>query len=298
MSNFIIAVGHTASGSVGCGVVDRLDESNCTRVIGTLVAEYLQEKGHGVNLLRIDRSNTYNLEDCYTRANQANAIAENTNVELYVEIHINAGGGTGAEVCVTGKSEVANQYAIRISNALASSLNLTNRGVKTRNLIVLNKTSMPAILVECLFADSSDADKYNPVVIARAIVCGLVGVDNSSSGEWKLGWNRNNVGWWFCSDVNNKYYYTADNGWQNIDGEWYIFDSKGYALQDAWYHDENNNTWYYLDDDCKMVRGSNEKPLWLWIDGKCYAFGEDGKMYCDCETPDGWKVYDNGAWIE
>jgi N-acetylmuramoyl-L-alanine amidase len=34
---------------------------------------------------------------------------------------------------------------------------------------------MPAILVECLFADSSDADKYNPEVIAKAIVCGLVG---------------------------------------------------------------------------------------------------------------------------
>ena len=27
MGNFIIAAGHTASGNVGCGVVDRLDES-------------------------------------------------------------------------------------------------------------------------------------------------------------------------------------------------------------------------------------------------------------------------------
>ena len=26
MGNFIIAAGHTASGNVGCGVVDRLDE--------------------------------------------------------------------------------------------------------------------------------------------------------------------------------------------------------------------------------------------------------------------------------
>jgi len=31
VSDFIIAVGHTASGNIGCGVVDRLDESNCTR---------------------------------------------------------------------------------------------------------------------------------------------------------------------------------------------------------------------------------------------------------------------------
>ena len=69
MSNFIIAVGHTASGNVGCGVSDKLDESNCNRQIGILVAQYLQDKGHGVNLLRVDASNTYNFEDCYIRAN-------------------------------------------------------------------------------------------------------------------------------------------------------------------------------------------------------------------------------------
>lgn len=91
MSNFIIAVGHTASGNVGCGVVARLDESNCNRQIGALVAEYLQEKGHGVNLLRVDESNTYNCQDCYTRANEANEIVKTTEVELYLEIHINAG---------------------------------------------------------------------------------------------------------------------------------------------------------------------------------------------------------------
>ncbi len=187
MSNFIIAVGHTASGNIGCGVIDRLDESNCTRQIGALVAEYLQEKGHGTNLLRVDESNTYNCQDCYLRVNKANEISKTTDVELYVEIHINAGGGSGPEVCVTGKSEVSNQYAAKVSNALDSALNLPNRGVKTRSLIVLNKTVMPAILVECLFADSDDADKYNPEAIARAIVSGLVGVEGPSNVEWKRG---------------------------------------------------------------------------------------------------------------
>ena len=108
MSNFIIAVGHTASGNIGCGVVDRLDESNCTREIGALVTQYLQEKGYGVNLLRIDKSNSYNCEDCYLRADQANEIAKLLDVELYVEIHINAGEGTGPEVCVTGKKLLIN----------------------------------------------------------------------------------------------------------------------------------------------------------------------------------------------
>lgn len=297
MSNFIIAVGHTASGNIGCGVVDRLDESNCTREIGALVAQYLQDKGHGVNLLRIDKSDSYSCEDCYERANEANEIAKTTNIELYVEIHINAGGGTGPEACVTGKSEAANKYAAKVSNALAGALNLPNRGVKTRNLIVLNKTVMPAILVECLFADSDDAAVYNPEVIARAIVCGLVGVDGASNGEWKNGWNHNEVGWWYCTSAENKYYYTAQNGWQAIDGEWYIFDDRGYALQNSWYYDEKDNAWYYLDENCMMVRGSKDKPLWKWIDGKCYAFGQDGKIYRDCITSDNYRVDGSGAWI-
>jgi len=254
MSNFIIAVGHTASRNKGCGVVARLDESDCTRAIGDLVAEYLQENGHGVNLLRVDDGNSYNCEDCFLRVNQANEIAKTLQVELYVEIHINAGGGSGPEVCVTGKSEMANQYAAKISNGLANTLNLTNRGVKTRSLIVLNRTNMPAILVECLFADSSDADIYNVEVIARAVVNGLVGAEDSNNIVWKLGWNRNEVGWWWCTDDKNKYYYTSNNGWKEIDGEWYIFDSMGYALEDAWYHDSSDGFWYYLDGSCKMMR--------------------------------------------
>jgi len=298
MSNFIIAVGHTASGNIGCGVIDKLDESNCTRTIGALVAEYLKEKGYGVNLLRIDKSNTYNCEDCYERANQANDIAKSLSIELYVEIHINAGGGTGPEVCVTGKSEIANQYAAKITNALASSLNLPNRGVKTRNLIVLNKTVMPAILVECLFADSFDAEVYNPEVIARDIVSGLIGADNSSSGEWKIGWNHNEIGWWYCTNTENKYFYTSQDGLKEIDGEWYIFDLRGYALQDAWYYNESNNAWYYLDEECRMVKSKKYKILWKWIDSACYAFDGNGMMYCNCVTPDGYKVDERGAWIK
>ncbi|SFD14163.1 N-acetylmuramoyl-L-alanine amidase [Clostridium uliginosum] len=298
MSNFVIAVGHTASGNTGCGVVSRLDESNCTREIGALVAQYLEEKGHVVNLLRVDESNSYKYKDCYIRANKANDIAKNSNVELYVEIHINAGGGTGPEVCVTGKSALANQYATKVSNSLATSLNLTNRGVKIQSFIVLNKTSMPAILVECLFADSSDADKYDAEIIARAIVNGLVGIENSSDNVLKLGWNKNNIGWWYCTDVTNKYYYTSQNDWKNIDGDWYIFDSNGYALESAWYYDSSDKFWYYLDHSCKMVRGTKDKPLWLWIDSGCYSFNEHGQMHCNCVTLDGYRVDESGAWVK
>lgn len=39
------------------------------------------------------------------------------------------------------------------------------------------------------------------------------------------------------------------------------------------------------------------RPLWKWIDSACYAFNEHGEMYCNCVTPDGWKVYESGVWL-
>jgi hypothetical protein len=47
------------------------------------------------------------------------------------------------------------------------------------NLIVLNKTNCPAILVECLFCDSDDANKYDADKIAKAIAEGILGVSMS-----------------------------------------------------------------------------------------------------------------------
>jgi hypothetical protein len=33
-----------------------------------------------------------------------------------------------------------------------------------------------------------------------------------------------------------------------------------------------------LDENCKMIKGSNDKPLWKWINDGCYAFDENGKF--------------------
>ena len=71
---------------------------------------------------------------------------------------------------------------------------------------------------------------------------------------WKLGWNKNDKGWWYCTDVINKCYYTSKDGWKLIDGDLFIFDENGYALQNTWYHDENDGKDYYLGDDCRIIK--------------------------------------------
>ena len=105
----------------------------------------------------------------------------------------------------------------------------------------------------------------------------------------KQGWNENSTGWWYCTDVDNGYYYKSV--WRLIDGEWYSFDDDGYARTNYWIQD--GGKWYWLRDNCMMA-----KACWMWIHGECYCFAADGSLYVGCTTPDGYKVDNTGAWIQ
>ena len=192
--NYIIAAGHTPSGTIGSGAggeAGQLDESNCTREIAPLVVSGLNSVGQSAKYSVFDRGNYSLYEDCYTRA--ANANADGCN--LYVEIHLNAGGGRGCEVVVDANaSQSTYNIASNVSSAISNQLGIPNRGVKNEKLIVLRKTSMPAILIEVCFVDSSDVSIYNAQAFANAIVYGLTG-ETVSTGT-KLGWNKNETGWW------------------------------------------------------------------------------------------------------
>lgn len=296
MVDFLISVGHTPSGTIGSGAADLLDESNCTREIAPLVVKYLVQLGYSAELLVFNRGNYSKYEDCHVRADQANKIKG----KVFAEIHLNSGinrQGDGAEVCVTGSNSEANTLGQNISAALAGMLGITDRGLRYEpGLIVLKETEMTALLIECMFVDGENADsRYDADRIARAIVKGLTG---QSMVTRRLGWNPTGNRWWYCTDVDNGYYYTSDNGWQEINGDYYIFDASGYALQEQWFKN-SKGIYYYLGSDCKMVHATDKNSvLWKWIDGECYAFDVDGAMYANCVTPDGYSVDESGAWDE
>lgn len=152
------------TGAEGCG----RREQDCTREIGYKVKAKLEALGHSICVCSVDSAGTVN-ESLAARVNKANA----NGGDLYVSIHLNAGGGHGTEVYTYQGRELG--AARNVLNNICS-LGYANRGIKGANLYVINHTSMPAMLIECCFIDSSeDMNRYNAEDIANAIVKGLVG---------------------------------------------------------------------------------------------------------------------------
>lgn len=113
-------------------------------------------------------------------------------------------------------------------------------------------------------------------------------VKTDNSINIKLGWNEEPKGWWYCTSIENKYYYK--DCWKSIDGEYYLFNYEGYAVADVW--SKYKDKLYYLKSNCMMA-----KSQWLNIDDEWYCFDKDGVLYIDCKTPDGYQVDLSGAWV-
>ncbi|WP_297429767.1 GH25 family lysozyme [Clostridium sp.] len=82
--------------------------------------------------------------------------------------------------------------------------------------------------------------------------------------------------WWYKHDDGS---FTKD-GWELINGKWYMFDSEGWMIYD-WKKD--GNSWYYMgnNDDGAMKTG------WVLLDSKWYYFNENGAMQT------GWQEINN-----
>ncbi|EGW38250.1 N-acetylmuramoyl-L-alanine amidase [Desulfosporosinus sp. OT] len=105
-------------------------------------------------------------------------IAEKSKVNLFISIHVNAGGGTGEEILIIAKGARAETAANTVLPYLVQVGGWANRGVKVQNVLVLRETSMPAILTENGFIDNStDAMKLKDpnfrYALARAHAQGI-----------------------------------------------------------------------------------------------------------------------------
>lgn len=110
-----------------------------------------------------------------------------------------------------------------------------------------------------------------------------------TSTDWKLGWNQDNVGWWYVTNLETKEYYK--DCWQLIENAWYSFNAKGYARKTEWQKD--GLYWYYLKDSCKMAFSE-----WVQTNSKWYYLGNDGAMWTNGYSPEGYWLGEDGAWVK
>lgn len=164
--------GHTMSGQPGCGAVGYLNESDEARAVSRELINLLCRAGHVVYDCTNDiaSSEKDNLINIVTLANAQN-------MDLFISIHFNAGGGQGCECYTYGAQKY--DEAIRINQKL-NELGFKNRGIKDGSgLYVIKNTKAKAILVEVCFVDNqSDVKIYQnigPDKIAEAICEAIIG---------------------------------------------------------------------------------------------------------------------------
>ena len=173
MKEIILAIdiGHNVSYDTGAVGIRREDDLN--RLVGNALISKLRERG--IKVVNCTPNTAKSLNDSlYQRVITAN----NCGATLFVSIHHNAcPGGYGAEVlCI--KNNYQDGLSTKVGEAILNelgSIGLKNRGVKDRrDLYVINNTSMPALIIECAFVDSSlDMANYNPEKTAAAIYKGI-----------------------------------------------------------------------------------------------------------------------------
>ena len=150
-----INCGHTISGQPGSGAVGYLNESNETRRVGKSLITLLRRAGHTVYDCTNDYAHTTseNLAEIVRMANERE-------LDLFVSIHFNSGGGKGTEVFTAGGRSFTEAEAVCKT---LSAFGFKNRGIKDGSgLYVIRHTKAKAMLVEVCFVDSKeDADLYN-----------------------------------------------------------------------------------------------------------------------------------------
>jgi N-acetylmuramoyl-L-alanine amidase len=296
--------------------ITKMKDGGGTEGVATGVPEYAVTLKVSEKLKALLEQNNYTVIMTKTQASEDPGnieraeVGNNNNADLVIRIHcdgIDDQNITGASMLVPAPvgyakdiSDISYQYGQTILSDLLVNAGMNNRGVVQRNdLTGFNWSKVPVVLVELGFMSNPGEDRLlNDDSYENQLAQGLYNGISHSLKKYELGWNQNSEGWWYCTDADKGYYYTVNNGWKYIDGQWYIFNSAGYALQSKWYADPSNGYRYYLDSNCMRVKGEKDKPMWISINGSDYGFNEDGQLYVNCTTPDGYKVNENGARMD
>jgi N-acetylmuramoyl-L-alanine amidase len=155
-------------GSDPGGVGNGLQEEHLTLKIVEYSMAYLNANYTGFEQ-RSNRGNEQTLE-----LNRRDDAADAWGADVFVSVHINAGGGTGFESFIytspiPTESALQNILHEEVLEAMKQFGPITNRGKKKANFAVLRETSMPSVLTENLFIDSNDSNYLKNEEFIKAV---------------------------------------------------------------------------------------------------------------------------------
>lgn len=158
----IITIGHGTADdgkSYDSGAVSKnkkYHEFKIAKEIGKYAQKYYNEH-------YAEHCDLMNYDGSLSLQERINRLKDDT-YDFIAEIHLNAGGGTGTECYYHHLSERGKKYAEAITNNIASTFDVKNRGAKTKlgtsgndYFGIIRSTKPCAILVETVFIDT-DAD--------------------------------------------------------------------------------------------------------------------------------------------
>lgn len=245
-----IAGGHSKKAP---GAKGHLDEYECDRAFVAKLIPALKAAGHTV----ADCSNEKGDQD--SELAEEVRLANASGADLFIAIHLNAGGGTGTEA-YTYKgtaSKLAKDVCAKMSASVAAALGIRNRGAKTANFYVLRKTTMPAVLLEVCFVDSAtDRDAWHRTswdALVKAVV-DAIGGKAVTTQPAKARWVKDSKGWWYRNADGT----WPKSKWVKIGGVWYWFGADGYAAQSECL--KIGGKWYAFDKNCHMLTSVKVNP--------------------------------------
>lgn len=131
---------------------------------------------------------------------------------------------------------------------------------------------------------SGTISSEGPSVSAPSGVTGSGGPGEVS----KQGWVQDGAGWYYIKGNGVK----ASNEWQMIDGSDYWFDDNAYMAK-GWR--QVKGTWYFLRSNGEMARNRWQQVAET---GAWFYLGGDGAMLVNTTTPDGYRINENGVWVQ
>lgn len=145
-----------------------------------------------------------------------------------------------------------------------------------------------------------------------------IGWNKLQDGSWKYGndkgealrsqWVKDGKQWYYLKEdgmmasdewifVNGHWFFTYQNGslaentWLYINNQWFYAKSGGYIAENEWIFEKGKL--YFVQNGGYLVQHS-----WKYIQGKWYYFEHSGSLLLNAITPDGYKVDQNGEWIQ